>query len=755
MLRLAGDATPVHLRFRALTDVIATSARYWQKENDKSGWTLMFKAASLKLMMDQKMKAGVFELYGVLASLHWHAYLGGVPTHRDIHVHCMPRILQDGRSSTLFNGTFRCVPELAWEDICKLCKLNKLDYFAICVASDECPAMLRCETELADKVKQHNEAHIPTRTATPILLVIIACLFHLVHRMVMRALGKQAIPNHFYIIGACVQMNNHMRIIKMVRCMLEVEVVESPGTPPPCEYTMHSKQITAATLKRTLRTSSRSEDKAKDKARLDCVEQALLSSFSGCWWLAFAQHYGSGRDQLPRETLCTQMAHAYNDAFLWPLFPTGSPSMGRWHTHEPTLTACVGAGCVHEILPRAFHRAFVEEIHAEISDDSDGDEVDWHKRNTRQIQKAAAALVDRDERQRLLRVLIINEPADSMNQNAQHMEETHGCLRNVVDPEHGIVARCQRHLLALLQERDVPVHLETVRKQFICDDDWPCLTQCNDAMRNHILELSADVDARIETVYFAQKLRSTRCADPNLREDLRLAVATELLASPPCDRDALFLGPLLERVERTEDLVTPGAAAHDVLERAGDTGQTTNSGCERLLALYRSASPKTGGVVDASLYCCKGMLSQMLTTRRKLKRSDCRVRFCRDRAPAKIPTRANQKFVKRRQNLQAKRKVQYKKGDVASLRGRHFKWVNAQLRSRKGLLGKEQFLTAKREVVRQWNEKSVCDKQRIIAQQGLRIAEEGTRDSGSQKEEQQWQHIDVGDDLLPLRTICL
>ena len=45
-------------------------------------------------------------------------------------------------------------------------------------------------------------------------------------------------------------MNNHMRIIKMVRYMLEIEVVESPGTPPPCEYTMHSKQIIAATLKR-------------------------------------------------------------------------------------------------------------------------------------------------------------------------------------------------------------------------------------------------------------------------------------------------------------------------------------------------------------------------------------------------------------------------------------------------------------------------------------------------------------------------
>ena len=201
MLRLAGDATPVHLRFGPLADVIATSARYWHKENEKSGWTLMSKAASSKLMLDQKRKAGVFEVYCVMASLHWHAYLEGKPVPRDIHVHCMPRILQDGRSSTPFNATFRCVPELSWEDICNICKLNTLTYFAICVASDECPAMLRCETELADKVKQHNAAHIPTRTATPILLVIIACLFHLAHMMVMRALGKKQFQTTFILLG--------------------------------------------------------------------------------------------------------------------------------------------------------------------------------------------------------------------------------------------------------------------------------------------------------------------------------------------------------------------------------------------------------------------------------------------------------------------------------------------------------------------------------------------------------------------------
>ena len=173
------DATPWHVRFGSLHDVLFPHARYLIKEKQADGqvrWKLVPMSVYQGLHPRARLAAGVVEVFAERATMAWYSKLSRtVPEFNRAAVLVPPAILQRANSSVIHAALEKSVPELSIQGI--------KDYLAtgrFCIINDipdSCNANKR----------RQRKAKFDMREELCCLYYAGFCAAHLVHRILESA----------------------------------------------------------------------------------------------------------------------------------------------------------------------------------------------------------------------------------------------------------------------------------------------------------------------------------------------------------------------------------------------------------------------------------------------------------------------------------------------------------------------------------------------------------------------------------------
>lgn len=237
---------------------------------------------------------------------------------------------------------------------------------------------------------------------------------------------------------------NYARLCHADYDLIDSELVWYPFVAPTSSMMVHARFMMLARLLRPTGTRGREQEGGDGHIgpRLQHNLDKLLEWFTGDRRQHRCVYY-----QVHKNTVCDRsrvvanMTRAFQDAFLERL-ASCTPSMSRWYTVEPSIAQICGGCLCHNILGRAFERAFSREL-AEDMDGIDDEGASWTQMITAGLHKAVDFLLNPSNAEHMVLSLVATEPIDALSQRLQHLDAHSSCLRDLVDETKGPLAKTQ------------------------------------------------------------------------------------------------------------------------------------------------------------------------------------------------------------------------------------------------------------------------------------------------------------------------
>ena len=215
VMKLAGDGTPMNLRYGPCADMLSKIGRHWHRENARSNWTLLSQATLKHRGIRFSQQSGVLEVFAARGSLHFEQRPEGMDVFslRGLDIPTAPVILQNGTASTMFNAFMRHGPPgLELSSIEAQALSGKFKAIVICTQSDTCAAMTRMRYDIYQRLRDINRRLQQMGKLTRILSLNGDCLGHIVHSMANDITrSKKLMPKMYYIWRVFRQISDLLR----------------------------------------------------------------------------------------------------------------------------------------------------------------------------------------------------------------------------------------------------------------------------------------------------------------------------------------------------------------------------------------------------------------------------------------------------------------------------------------------------------------------------------------------------------------
>ena len=378
------DATPATLSFGNMSDELYPHAKYLMKDTSSTTkWKLVDFATFHAKNPSWKPERGVLQLFAQSATLCWMENRGeGVQKERVVttEIHCMPKILQRGNASAIFNAVEGSHAPLPLPEIKHLA--NDMEFILVSEVPDNCSANV---LKKAKTIMEYEDLD-------NVFYFQDACLVHKLNSILRHATAEHDLIGHLYAV-ACIANTPRYRahLLKTLKAVVQEDMGEfyCLGVyPPSVAWVDDMESILCKTLLRTDRVAggeSPQEVNANNVplARRDTVEK-LKQFCNGNPNADRVAHYcteacGCGSKEVAAEKVFATIVEAKL------VGPFHVPAKNRWGSASLTLAQVAAGTMIHGLLPRVFVRAFGG---AQADNAEDDDEEDFRAANRRKLAKA-------------------------------------------------------------------------------------------------------------------------------------------------------------------------------------------------------------------------------------------------------------------------------------------------------------------------------------------------------------------------------
>ena len=348
------DATPATLAFGSMTEQVYPHAKYIMKDTScHQRWTLVDFATYASKFPTSRPERGVLQLFAQTCSLFWMEKKGTHETLVQREIYDMPKILQRGNASTIFNAVEGYAAPLPMPSIKALA--NDVEYVMVTEVPDNCSANV---LKKAQTILEYQD--VPN-----VFYYHDACLAHKLTAILRQATAEADLIGHLHAVAYVANMPRYRaQLLKALRSIVQEDLethFHVGEIPPSDEWAADSDEICSKTVLRESRVAGSQQPHSMEWETVSAQKRRAMEKLkqfvNGSPHSDFIAHYcNEGCQCLNRQDAVEKVYACILDAKL--LGPFQVPSKNRWGSASLTLAQVSAGMLISAVLPRAFLRAF-------------------------------------------------------------------------------------------------------------------------------------------------------------------------------------------------------------------------------------------------------------------------------------------------------------------------------------------------------------------------------------------------------------
>ena len=690
------DSTPVFLRFGSLQGEVSQKARYLQlvteevhvagNSYERQRWKAIPYEEYRKLHPKASCHSGVVEVLGKTIDIsnvtfcdsdagNWEDTYNVSKTRLILP----PSIVESTSGSCTLRAMQLADPSWSYDRVHNLARRNRL----VCL-SDMCDGgsgMTRLKHATALKFSDN-----------PYVLYdeYSSCFGHILHNDIARLLKEDEIVGHAHAVTVVLNLNQRRdQLLGALRHLVRSELVCFDGPPPP-EYSEHIEAVIHDTLLRSAEIvrarQERHDFDGDDEEYMTVLKEQIkhVPHFAnGNICLPVVSHYENGcctdsDGVTSKEIQIENMVAALSVLIMWP-WSLVRPAKNRWLSVGQVLAMITCGFMFYSILPRCWRLAFGE---ANVPESLGGAVDDFHKYVRSKIRRVSLWFQSESTEERCPIYSILSAPAEHLLMVLQ--KDDSGIFRDIFSPSTNPFFLClEQYARMLTQPKEYMPSLVRHFAQKGVHTAWALMR----VVFSFAISLMSAIWRDLSQVALAwpNKLFGMVCGLAAVMQE----TAEQLYTASLCCLDKALSQKVRDLCPDAASLLKD-ASAMSVIRALSSYKRATNLNLERLLKMFRAASPDK---CQISRYVSAGFLAQVQHEHLKAGGSDVRKVTRRQLRSMSVPIKARQK---------AKR-TQHSLWDVKSFAS----WANPQLAAKKKMTRTE-YREAMRDLKEQWQADDVA-----------------------------------------------
>ena len=446
------DGTPMHLRYGAtLQHLLEPHARYLLATELPDGrkiWKAVSYTEYRKFFPRRYLRAGVLEVFAQSVDVTWRHDVGEMQTQI---FHIPPRILQNGKGSTIFRATESALPALSLRHIMSVA--NTLGSW---IFYHEVPDSLK-----ANKRKQAKTKEILLPAPTVLYPENPGCTVHGLHNHAEKIIGIKTMTGDVHACQYVTTISSRKdALMRSGRTLLSTELDVRTGSPPP-ECSKRTWTLLNHTVLRAMRHVT-AKAHLEDPANRDKHDKLYKTKLTACKDFAsmFNGDLREGRAVHWENNCCVDASGNYSfevcvenclaaltNLGLFGGLETGIVRKDRWGSRAAHQALLICGIMVHNLIPRTWKLAFPWKGAGRFAEADDS----FHQVLKGKAYRGQLVLNSAVTNLTWVLISVTSETIDWLLQAIQHHDAAGGILRLMVLEEKNLFAIAQRRLFKLLE----------------------------------------------------------------------------------------------------------------------------------------------------------------------------------------------------------------------------------------------------------------------------------------------------------------